>query len=156
MPHGGRQGVSLRRLVADRKPAEPVFSIPADIIRRFKVDCKRAGIALNDDRGHRIDIHALRLSFIDGLVKAGVHPRMVQVLARHSNIRIAMNHYTNVRSHDLHAALATAAPPVAPTVAPTVVNLAQRRSMAVNVPAEAGDDEDSPKVLDLQGKGRVS
>jgi integrase len=177
----------LRRLVKGRKPTDLVFAIPADIIRRFKADCKRAGIPLKDERGRVVDIHALRLSFIDALVKAGVHPRIVQMLARHSDISITMKHYTDIRVHDLHAAMASAfptlgggdaihagddlhaamagvfppvAPPagpsvapfVAPSVAPTPVNLVQRRSSPVKLPASG----DSPQVLKTKGKRRVS
>ena len=119
----------LRRQVKGRGFADLVFSIPADILRRFKADCKRAGIPFTDDRGLMIDIHALRMSFIDGLVKAGTHPRIVQELARHSDISITMKYYTDVRVHDLHAAIAAVAPvvgePVAPAVAPTGVNSVQ-------------------------------
>ncbi|HMB05766.1 MAG TPA: hypothetical protein VKP69_18775 [Isosphaeraceae bacterium] len=55
----------LRRHIAGRGPTEPIFSILANILRRFKADCERAGIALVDGRGRTIDIHALRTSLID-------------------------------------------------------------------------------------------
>ena len=107
------------------KPVEmAVLAAKIDVLlKRFKADCKRAGIPLTDDRGRTIDIHALRMSFIDRLAKAGVPPHIVQELARHSDISITMDHYTDVRVNDLHAALATifVAPFVAPSVAPTPV-----------------------------------
>jgi integrase len=113
----------LRRDIAGRKPNDPVFTIPVDILRRFKGDCNRAGIPFEDERGRKVDIHALRLSFIDRLVKAGVHPKTVQELARHSSIEITMKYYTDLRVNDLHAALESAF--VAPRVAPITVNLVQ-------------------------------
>jgi integrase len=123
----------LRHHIEGRRPTDRVFTIPADILRRFKADCKRAGIPLKDDRGRVLDIHALRMSFIDGLVKAGVPPRIVQELARHSDISITMRHYTDIRVHDLHAAVALAAPSVAPSVAPTGVNSGATVAPADNI-----------------------
>jgi integrase len=108
----------LRRFVQGRKSSDSVFSIPSDVLKRFKGDCKRAGVPLVDERGRTIDIHALRMSFIDRLAKSGVPPRITQELARHADITTTMRHYTDIRVHDLHAAIAS----VAPSVAPTPVN----------------------------------
>lgn len=130
----------LKRHVEGRGFADPVFSIPADILRRFKADCKRAGIPFADERGKVIDIHALRMSFSDGLVKAGVHPRIVQALARHSDISITMEHYTDVRVDDLHVVVAS--------VAPTPVNSGATESSGVN----SSSSEDSPHVQKHRGK----
>ena len=100
----------MRRQVEGHGFADPVFSIPADILRQFKADCKRAGVPFTDEWGTVIDIHALRMSFIMGLVQAGVHPKIVQELARHSDISITMKYYTDIRVHDLHTAIASVAP----------------------------------------------
>ena len=86
------------------RPGDLVFAIPADTLRRFKGDCTRAGIPFLDERGRKVDIHALRTSFITGRFKAGIHPKIVQELARHSDISITMEHYTDIRVTDLHAA----------------------------------------------------
>jgi integrase len=144
----------LREHVAGRGPNDPVFTLPADILRRFKGDCKRAGIPFKDERGRKVDIHALRMSFIDRLAKSGIAPKIVQELARHADITTTMEHYTDIRAHDLHAALGgvfgaapgsvttSAARPagsaVAPGVAPTTVNLVQPQSTSVN---STGPDE---------------
>ena len=42
-----------------------------------------------------------RHTFISNLVRAGVHPRNAQALARHSTIDLTMNVYTHVAITDL-------------------------------------------------------
>ncbi|MEW6744792.1 MAG: tyrosine-type recombinase/integrase [Planctomycetota bacterium] len=64
-----------------------------DMIRE---DLERAGIAYESDDGY-LDFHALRHSFVTGLAVAGVHPKMAQVLARHSTIDLTMNVYTHIQ-----------------------------------------------------------
>jgi site-specific recombinase XerD len=128
----------LRQHVAGRGPNEPVFTLPADILRRFKGDCKRAGIPCKDERGRKVDIHALWMSFIDRLVKSGIAPRIVQELARHSDISITMRHYTDLPVTDLHAAIGAVF--VAPSVAPTWCNERQEQRTPVNRPAPKPPD----------------
>jgi len=53
----------LRRRIEGRRATDRVFDIPADLIRRFHADCRRAGIARRDGRGRQIDLHALRTTF---------------------------------------------------------------------------------------------
>jgi integrase len=62
---------SLRHRVAGRRPADRVFDIPADLIKRFHADCRRAGIARRDERGRQLDLHALRTTFGTMLAKSG-------------------------------------------------------------------------------------
>ena len=47
-----------------------------------------------------MDFHALRHTFISRLVKAGVHPKLAQDLARHSDIKLTMNRYTHTLIED--------------------------------------------------------
>lgn len=138
----------LRHHVAGRKPKEPVFAVPADILKRFKADCRRAGIALIDERGRTLDVHDLRMSFTDRLVKANVSPRIVQEFARHSDLSLTMRQDTDIRVHDRHAAIAFAAP----SVAPTEVKTGATEIFAGNPPSSVN----SPRVLDLLAKRRVS
>ena len=49
----------IRRQIAGRKPAALVFEVPADLIKRFHADCKRAGIPRFDERGYRVVLHSL-------------------------------------------------------------------------------------------------
>ena len=57
---------------------------------------KATGIPLTDERGHRVDFHALRTTYITRLQRAGVSPREAMELARHSDMRLTMKTYTDV------------------------------------------------------------
>jgi site-specific recombinase XerD len=46
------------------------------------------------------DFHSMRHLFITSLERAGIRPKMAQVLARHSDIRLTMGIYTHVELHD--------------------------------------------------------
>jgi len=53
-----------------------------------------------DAQGRYADFHALRKTFITNLSKSGVSPKMAQSLARHSDINLTMNVYTDVVLED--------------------------------------------------------
>jgi len=55
--------------------------------------------------GQVIDFHSLRHTFISILANSGVHPKVAQVLARHSTITLTMDRYSHVESATLSAAL---------------------------------------------------
>ena len=78
----------------------------------LRADLSAAGVPFEDEAGHVYDFHALRHQFITDMVRAGVHPKDAQALARHSTIDLTMNRYAHVRKADLAAALAKL-PPVA-------------------------------------------
>jgi hypothetical protein len=61
----------------------------------IRADFKTAGIPLVDERGHRVDFHALRMTYITRLQRAGVSPREAMELARHSDMRLTMKTYTD-------------------------------------------------------------
>ena len=62
----------------------------------LRVDLDAAGIPFLDNVGRRCDFHALRHTFITSLTRSGVHPKIAQVLARHSDISLTMDRYTHV------------------------------------------------------------
>ncbi len=115
----------LRRHVAGKASGEPVFEVPACLIKRFNADCKRAGIAKRDADGRTVDVHSLRTTFGTMLSRAGVPPRVAMELMRHSRIELTMKTYTDPRLFDLAGAVeslpsvAPAAVSVAPAAAPT-------------------------------------
>ncbi len=84
---------------------EPLFNVPAGLIRILDRDLKLAGIPKRDSRGRTIDVHALRTSFGTHLSKGGVTPRTAQAAMRHSTIDLTMNTYTDPRLLDVHGAL---------------------------------------------------
>ena len=85
---------------ADRAPLG-IFWDMADFLRR---DLKLAGIPFETGEGV-VDFHALRHTFISRLAESGVHPKVAQVLARHSSITLTMDRYSHVNRVNLRAAL---------------------------------------------------
>ena len=59
-------------------------------------DLSWAGIVYRDEQGRRVDFHSLRLTFGTNLALSGAHPRVVQEMMRHSDIRITMKLYADV------------------------------------------------------------
>ena len=58
-----------------------------------------------DSQGKFADFHALRHTFITNLSRANVSPKVVQTLARHSDIRLTMQIYTHIDSDEQAAAI---------------------------------------------------
>ena len=69
-----------------------------------------------DAQGRYADFHALRKTFITNLSKSGVSPKMAQSLARHFDINLTMNVYTDVALED--QAIAVELLPQLPAPAP--------------------------------------
>ena len=91
-----------------KAPATPAFKMPRReyVAGMFKADLDAAGIAQGDGSGRRADFHALRHTFISNLASGGVHPKVAQTLARHSDINLTMSRYTHTFQGDEMAALA--------------------------------------------------
>jgi len=70
-----------------------------------RLDLGAAGIPYRDDNGRLFDFHALRGQFISFLAAKGVHPKVAQVLARHSSITLTMDFYTHLDVLDVAGAL---------------------------------------------------
>jgi integrase len=117
------------------KPADLVFPERVPSMKVIRADFKAAGISLTDERGHRVDFHALRTTYITRLQRAGVSPREAMELARHSDMRLTMKTYTDVAQLPL-AATVRGLPSIGdsqidsqtlvadrPAVSPTVIGL---------------------------------
>ena len=63
--------------------------------RRFRKDLVGAKIPYLDELGRRVDFHALRHTFDSMLHNAGVLPRVVMELMRHSDIRVSTHTYAD-------------------------------------------------------------
>lgn len=88
-------------------PADmPLFYVPSALVKILDRDLAAAGIPKRDDRGHTVDVHALRHTFATHLVAAGVAPRTAQAALRHSSLELTMQHYTDPRLLDVAGALA--------------------------------------------------
>jgi integrase len=132
----------LRRRVEGRPPDAPLYRIPADFIKRFNADCKRAGIPKRDRRGRTVDLHALRTTFGTHLAAAGVPLTTAQKLMRHSDPKLTANIYTDPHLLDMAGAVASlpavapAPPSVTPTVTPAVALTGGTDSVTVSNPGK--------------------
>jgi len=68
-------------------------------------DLAAARIPYRDEQGRVFDFHALRHHFITSLATAGVHPKVAQTLARHSDINLTMDRYTHLAVADVAGGL---------------------------------------------------
>lgn len=67
---------------------------------RLRADLAAAGVALDDALDRRVDLHALRHTFVTRLARAGVHPKVAQRLARHRQLATTMDIYTHTGYSD--------------------------------------------------------
>jgi integrase len=95
----------LRKLKAagKLKPEDLVFPDGVPTMKEVRKDFKKAEIPLKDERGHVVDFHVLRTTYITRLQRAGVSPREAMELARHSDMRLTMKTYTDVAQLPLAA-----------------------------------------------------
>ena len=107
----------------------------------MRADLAFAKIPYEDEEGRVVDFHALRVTFISGLAAAGVHPREAQALARHSDIKLTMQTYTDLRLLDLHRAVEVLAPVLAPKPVRTADNASSQCMTDETEQAHADDDE---------------
>jgi len=85
------------------KQNDRILRIPASNSSFLKVlnrDLEFAGIEKTDDVGRVIHLHALRHSFASLLAREGVHPHVLQRLARHSKVDTTMRLYTHILHGD--------------------------------------------------------
>ena len=91
---------------------EPLFpgTWPEKGAKILRADLEAAGVPYETGAGV-CDFHSLRHTFISRLIAAKVHPKVVQMLARHSSIGLTMDRYTHLELLDLAAGVA-ALPPI--------------------------------------------
>ncbi len=77
------------------KPGDFAFRGLVPRVPTFKRDLEAAGIPFEDERGRRVDIHALRTTFGTMLSASGVSPRVAMELMRHSDLKLTMKTYTD-------------------------------------------------------------
>ncbi len=93
----------LRPWLVGRPPGTPVFDLPDKGSVMVRRDLGAAGIAYRDSAGLVFDFHALRCQHATLLDLAGVTPRVVQKLMRHSTLELT-GRYTKPRAVDLERA----------------------------------------------------
>jgi integrase len=104
LPLPGDLAEDLEAFVGKLPISSPVFPLPADKgAELVRVDLAAAGIPYQDDAGQFFDFHALRCEMATLADQAGVSPRVVQRLMRHSTLELT-GRYTRPRVADLDAA----------------------------------------------------
>jgi hypothetical protein len=96
----------LARFVASVPSASPVFPLPDKGPDMLRIDLDAAGIPYRDAAGLVFDFHALRCQCATLADAAGVSPRVVQRLMRHSTLELT-GRYTRPRTVDIEGAAAS-------------------------------------------------
>jgi integrase len=95
----------LAAYVGTLKRGEVVFPLQEGKgAQTLRHDLKVAGIPYVDDAGRFFDFHALRCQLATNADAAGVSPRVVQRMMRHSSLELT-NRYTRPRAVDIDAAV---------------------------------------------------
>jgi integrase len=115
--------------VATKHPGAAVFAMPradgmADMLRSDLLAARTAWLdeagtpedraererstflADRDEAGQVVDFHGLRHTFITLLARSGVHPSVMQAMARHSDPKLTLARYTHVETAEQAEALA--------------------------------------------------
>src|SRR5262249_4449198 len=105
LPIPGELVDDLAAYVATLSPGTPVFPLPrrgrgAEMLR---IDLEAAGIPYRDAAGLVFDFHALRCEMATLADAAGITPRDVQKMMRHSTLELT-GRYTRLRVVDIEAA----------------------------------------------------
>jgi integrase len=95
----------LRLYLVARAVGIPAFDLPARGATMLRFDLERAGIPYRDESNRVFDFHSLRCECATLADQAGVSPRVVQRLMRHSTLELS-GRYTRPRQHDLDSAVA--------------------------------------------------
>src|SRR5262249_31220177 len=92
------------RFVATLAPGTPVFPLPDEKgAKMLRPDLAAAGILYQDAAGLVFDFHSLRCEMATLADAAGVSPRVVQKMMRHSTLELT-GRYTRPRAADIEAA----------------------------------------------------
>ncbi|MBI1338080.1 MAG: tyrosine-type recombinase/integrase [Phycisphaera sp.] len=100
----------LRVVLAGKAPQTRAFAMPRRhlVIAMLRADLAAAGIPyrLDEKHGKVIDFHSLRHTCGSWLAAAGVHPKVIQKIMRHSTITLTMDRYAHAFQSDEVAAIA--------------------------------------------------
>ncbi len=86
----------LQQFLTGKMPNAKAFKVPEKTADMLKEDLAVANIPYVDDAGRYADFHALRHSTGSLLAAAGVHPKTIQIIMRHSDINLTMSRYTHI------------------------------------------------------------
>jgi len=100
----------LQAIFSTKRPMAPVFDMPSKhrVIDMLRADLEAAEIPYSIDSKHGmvVDFHSFRHSTSSWLAAAGVHPKGIQRVMRHSTITLTLDRYTHAFKSDEVAAIA--------------------------------------------------
>ena len=87
----------MQNFLLGKLPTAQVFSMPSkyNMADMLRADCEAAGIDSADRGQGKVDFHSLRHTTGSLLAASGVHPKVAQVIMRHSDINLTMSRYTH-------------------------------------------------------------
>ena len=100
--------VAERRRRPSEGPADVVLRSGVPIVETLAADLRAAGIPATDEAGRRVDVPALRGSFVSALAAGGVAPETARRLARHASYATTAKHYVDPAVLELRAAVESA------------------------------------------------
>lgn len=86
-------------------PYEFVFRGKVPSPAKLREDLAKIGVPYVDHQGRRLDVHALRKTFITMGAASGMSPQVLKILARHSELRLTLGAYTDDDKMPLRAAI---------------------------------------------------
>jgi len=105
-----------------------------------------------DEKGLYADFHANRHTFITNLAKAGVHPKLAQSMARHSDVNLTMGIYSHVEVAEQADAI-NALP--APPPLPVSIEAADSQSTSTASVSDSDSEIVAPIVAPTSDFGRL-
>jgi integrase len=107
---GLRKTATMMKLDLERARAAWIEEAESDQERKRREESDY--LQYQDENGLYADFHANRHMFITNLAKVGVHPKLAQSIARHSDVSLTMNVYSHVEVQEQATAINTLpAPP---------------------------------------------
>jgi integrase len=117
---------SLSDHLATKTPAAAAFALPEKTAKMLRADLadtrgkwlkgaktpqdrkereEKTFLAYRDDADRVADFHCLRHSFLTALANAGVHPKTMQTMARHCDVKLTLGVYSHTLREDERSAL---------------------------------------------------
>jgi integrase len=124
-------GVGSEVVVHQESIEERLFVFPnwgtiENIIARILHGLKAAKIEVSTPDGV-LDFHALRTTYITNLVRAGLYPKTVQTLARHSTVELTMKIYARLNKNEIDGST-VAVKPVSASVPGSTSSVRHKRT----------------------------
>jgi len=97
-----RSKTRMRRRAGPVFETEHVFHVPSKVAEIVRKDAAFAGlIPQRSPTSRRVDFHALRKSCARILIELNIHPKVIQMTLRHSDVRLTMDLYGELGEDDL-------------------------------------------------------